>query len=521
MDALILEGELALVKHCRRLLTCFLACDNSHEQCAVCSVQCVAVVVGETRVPTRKTQNASFPMASFSSSHGSRDFARETTRSDGNSQPTYINTTTGTSTTTGTTTGTSTTSTSTGRATPNLSMGDRSVSSPLNFDLDDLFGEEEMAAFHTDTVETTLSKKRSHSAASSSLSSSAAAAQVQGTAATSATTALTVSRRKKKPKGFPKRPLSGYNIFFKQERIAVLEEHNAKLPHASAMQRNGATMGASSPSATAATDDYDGGIYTSQDQVHNSFKEDVINVSFQDLGKIIGKRWKSLTEDERKKFEYLAHYDSIRYRSEMEAFNESKRKKNEVRIQEASSRIHLLPEDNGSGPSLSTSRWNSLVPVSSGPPPEIKSFFSSQSSAAASATSVSASLPRGEARLPPPLTYSGNASAYTPYEWYNHPHGNSNPSQSPPIGRSGSTTVSSPPTAAADPNDVGNYSMPPGTEIYLCDPQGREHKFKVQYKFYTMSRREAENYMEQMSTATSAPYRFTAQNPLSGSQYDR
>jgi HMG (high mobility group) box len=92
--------------------------------------------------------------------------------------------------------------------------------------------------------------------------------------------------------GMPKRPLSAYNVFFRQERVRVLEEQQLK--------QQG---------------DYDSSA--------------VCDKLFEELGKIVGKRWKALPDVERRKYERLANEDSVRYRNEMDAFQENKRKKRE------------------------------------------------------------------------------------------------------------------------------------------------------------------------------------------------
>jgi len=77
-------------------------------------------------------------------------------------------------------------------------------------------------------------------------------------------------RRKKKPKGMPKRPLSSYNWFFRHERKRTSEEK----------EKNGGES----------------------------------KLSFEDMGKLVGKRWKSLSDEERKCYEEMAEQDTIRYR---------------------------------------------------------------------------------------------------------------------------------------------------------------------------------------------------------------
>jgi hypothetical protein len=68
--------------------------------------------------------------------------------------------------------------------------------------------------------------------------------------------------------GFPKRPLSGYNWFFKEERKKVLD------------------------------------------------------LDFQSMGREISSRWKKISKDERKRFDELATKDAGRYRTEVQIYHE-------------------------------------------------------------------------------------------------------------------------------------------------------------------------------------------------------
>lgn len=96
------------------------------------------------------------------------------------------------------------------------------------------------------------------------------------------------SRRssKKKPKGFPKRPLSAYNLFFKSERPNILFEA----------------------------------------------KTEKLKITFEELGKRIGQRWHLLNEDKRKEFSILADADVTRYRTEMNVFEKSSTKETDGKI---------------------------------------------------------------------------------------------------------------------------------------------------------------------------------------------
>jgi HMG (high mobility group) box len=243
----------------------------------------------------------------------------------------------------------------------------------------------------------------------------------------------TVSRRRKKPKGFPKRPLSGYNIFFKEERVKVLEEFNC---HRVAAPADGV-------------------------QVVGT-KMDRSSVSFQDLGKIIGKRWKTLSDEDRRRFESLADQDNLRYRSEMDEYNDAKRKRNE----EKSLRTIIDDVDDtitGTSPnSNSKSKWSTMV-----------------------------------------LTRPSDMhTSFHPYSTRTDDHPTTQNWQGPENAQHSSSSERTP--------QVFSYPIPPGTEITLPDHEGVERCYQVQYNFFKMTRRDAETYMAQLAqTPTVTPYGFT------------
>jgi len=90
-------------------------------------------------------------------------------------------------------------------------------------------------------------------------------------------------RRRKKPDGTPKRPLSAYNCFFQEERVRLMQK---------GQEENGPNI---LPSG---------------------------KIGFEELGKRIGKKWKSLTEAEKQRYHRLASEDSDRYNRQMEAWME-------------------------------------------------------------------------------------------------------------------------------------------------------------------------------------------------------
>jgi HMG (high mobility group) box len=120
-------------------------------------------------------------------------------------------------------------------------------------------------------------------------------------------------QRKTNKKDKPKRPLSAYNIFFKEERERILE----KLPD-------------SVPKEEIAQDDAIGdkkkkrrGAICNDHVSGNIKKKPHGKIDFQSLAKIVGKRWQSLDEDELQLYKAKANADMKRYRDEMKIYNAS------------------------------------------------------------------------------------------------------------------------------------------------------------------------------------------------------
>lgn len=91
-----------------------------------------------------------------------------------------------------------------------------------------------------------------------------------------------VKKTRKKDKNKPKRPLSAYNLFFKDERIRYLKEEE-------------------------------------QEQAQSGPKDKFLNMSRE-----IGRRWMNLSRDRRKLYEALAEEATFRYRVSMDAYQARK-----------------------------------------------------------------------------------------------------------------------------------------------------------------------------------------------------
>jgi len=103
---------------------------------------------------------------------------------------------------------------------------------------------------------------------------------------------------KKKPKDKPKRPLSAYNYFFKEEREKILKT----------LLGDEANNPEDSPD------------HINDEQV-KKLKKDGGKVSFEEMGKLIGQRWKAISQDRLTKYTALAASDTERYKKEMECYN--------------------------------------------------------------------------------------------------------------------------------------------------------------------------------------------------------
>jgi len=112
---------------------------------------------------------------------------------------------------------------------------------------------------------------------------------------------------KKKAKDKPKRPLSAYNYFFKEDRarlVAIVQNED-----------NATELREKNPDIT--------------DEVVSKLLKNDGKISFAEMGKIIGKRWKDITKEKKDRYNNLASHDTDRYKAEMHKYNE---KQEEIRV---------------------------------------------------------------------------------------------------------------------------------------------------------------------------------------------
>jgi hypothetical protein len=107
---------------------------------------------------------------------------------------------------------------------------------------------------------------------------------------------------RKLDKDRPKRPLSAYNIFFKEERSRILDE---------VMDVPDAEKVIGSKNKTAVAQDLVDGM--KRDRANHPHGK----IDFQCLAKIIGKRWKCLERSEFEEYKAIADADMKRYKAEM------------------------------------------------------------------------------------------------------------------------------------------------------------------------------------------------------------
>lgn len=150
---------------------------------------------------------------------------------------------------------------------------------------------------------------------------SANSAGVLGKLATKSKTALTDAKARKvrkKPKDKPKRPLSAYNIFFKEERQRILEQ----IPGSEEI-----------PTEVASP--------TSSKRKKNPHGK----ISFESLAKAIGQRWQDLSSEKLDCYKKKAGTDKLRYTNEMNVFTSmqlAKRRKIVAEMEKPANKDYFL-----------------------------------------------------------------------------------------------------------------------------------------------------------------------------------
>ncbi|CAB9525593.1 expressed unknown protein [Seminavis robusta] len=327
-------------------------------------------------------------------------------------------------------------------------------------------------------------------------------------------------RRKKKPKGLPKRPMNAYAIFYHQERLRMVQS---------------LTVG---------------------------------SISEDDIQRQVGELWRDLPQDEIQKFEKMAEDDKVRYHEEMAAYHNNANNDSKEPLKAANNLqkdmrkdleddraghltydfpppppgVMVIPGGRGGGsgresvasnasarrdssspnspvPPPIASRWNNYQP----PPPAMPQVLPPQAYLRPpSVASVVHSPSRGVGRMVQQPPHGGHY--HQEQQYYHPPHPMPPASWGPPSpysprsavrhlappplpsipssnssGRAYSPHISLAPAAAYGPPTA--YSIPPGMEMALPTRTGGEQKYKVTYRCYTMRKEDLPSFMESLNAS--------------------
>ena len=274
--------------------------------------------------------------------------------------------------------------------------------------------------------------------------------------------------RKKKSKDAPKRPLSAYNLFFRQERQRIQKESNQK-------------------------------------------------TSFNNLGKIIGERWRNIDPNEKKKFEEESQKESLRYQRELQAFTQLMKSPKSQSPAEISPKMdpafvssqdvseQLTRETQGvlthmkqlsSSSCTLVSREGAFEPPTKTEQPKTSETFQSDKPKRLRLPRNNTQVNGGQVRSSAAENDQASAGFAAQDKDTGKPVANRTVNGIPcsavreACSRSGINTVQS------------LYQYPEGSEVFIRDPNGRFRKFRVEYQAYRMSTRDAKVYMAQLRNAS-------------------
>lgn len=115
----------------------------------------------------------------------------------------------------------------------------------------------------------------------------------------------------------PKRPMTAYNFFFRDQHRKIVKEGVSETEEAS--NKKSSEKDASGSSSKAQDASSKKRKRTDSSHGANGTKKPK-KITFEDLGRTIGQRWKSINKEELARYTKLAKEDSKRYRREMEKF---------------------------------------------------------------------------------------------------------------------------------------------------------------------------------------------------------
>jgi len=122
------------------------------------------------------------------------------------------------------------------------------------------------------------------------------------------TASSSAGKEQKFKKGKPKRALTAYNLFFKEQRQLILDDcRSPQVPFHS----NGSKLGK---------------------RMRNSRENSSTGIGFAEMGKIIGQRWQELDRDLRRRYEARAEAEKRRYQEELAQYLVNERNEREVKF---------------------------------------------------------------------------------------------------------------------------------------------------------------------------------------------
>eukprot|EP00557_Chaetoceros_sp_GSL56_P012694 CAMPEP_0176480332 /NCGR_PEP_ID=MMETSP0200_2-20121128/2221_1 /TAXON_ID=947934 /ORGANISM="Chaetoceros sp., Strain GSL56" /LENGTH=722 /DNA_ID=CAMNT_0017876445 /DNA_START=158 /DNA_END=2326 /DNA_ORIENTATION=+ len=138
-----------------------------------------------------------------------------------------------------------------------------------------------------------------------------------------------IQKKRKRPVDMPRRPLSAYNFFFSEERVRLL----AEIPNPDAEQASGANDISTENTTvednnkeeihdvTSASSERLLKIRDAKVMKRRPHRKSHGKIAFKDLAREVGKRWKSLNDVEKSRYNELAEKDLQRYNEQMKDYN--------------------------------------------------------------------------------------------------------------------------------------------------------------------------------------------------------
>lgn len=130
---------------------------------------------------------------------------------------------------------------------------------------------------------------------------------------------------KKRPKDKPKRPLSAYNFFFKEERARILggaNKDNDNSNDKSNSSEKDTTANEMDSEESAGDDNKESDGKAAAPRKGRSRPHG--KISFEDLGRLISQRWQELNPDEVEYYKKKSDEDRKRYQQEMDGYRKKK-----------------------------------------------------------------------------------------------------------------------------------------------------------------------------------------------------